>query len=100
MTNDFYTLIVVPHAKAKFRKLQVSVRLTKWVLGVLATATVALVAILVHYSWISVEVMELRHLRAENQALIAKTQAYEQNAGKLQAKLLLLQNMVTKLGVI
>ena len=39
MANEFYTLIVVPHAKARFRKFQVSVRLTRWVLaafGVLA----------------------------------------------------------------
>ena len=33
MANEFYTLIVVPHAKARFRKIQVSVRLTKWVVG-------------------------------------------------------------------
>ena len=37
MANEFYTLIVVPHAKARFRKFQVSVRLTKWVLGTGAT---------------------------------------------------------------
>jgi murein DD-endopeptidase MepM/ murein hydrolase activator NlpD len=100
MANDFYTLIVVPHAKAKFRKLQISVRLTKWVLGVSGLLALGLGAVLVHYSWITVEVGELRRLRIENQTLIAKTQAYEQNAGKLQAKLLLLQNLVTKLGVI
>jgi murein DD-endopeptidase MepM/ murein hydrolase activator NlpD len=99
MANDFYTLIVVPHAKAKFRKLQISVRLTKWVLGVGGILALALGAVLVHYSRITVEVSELRRLRVENQTLIAKTQAYEQNAGKLQAKLLFLQNMVTKLGV-
>ena len=33
MANEFYTLIVVPHAKARFRKFQVSVRLTRWVLA-------------------------------------------------------------------
>ena len=26
MANEFYTLIVVPHAKARFRKIQVSVK--------------------------------------------------------------------------
>jgi len=99
MANKFYTLIVVPHAKARFRKFQVSVRLTKWVLGAAAVLTLLLAGIITHYTWISVEVAELRRLRAENLALATKAQAYEQNAGKLQAKVLVLQNMVTKLGV-
>jgi murein DD-endopeptidase MepM/ murein hydrolase activator NlpD len=99
MANEFYTLIVVPHAKARFRKFQISVRLTKWVLGVAAVLALALVGILTHYTWINVEVAELRRLRVENLTLTTKAQAYEQNTGKLQAKLLTLQNMVMKLGV-
>jgi murein DD-endopeptidase MepM/ murein hydrolase activator NlpD len=99
MANEFYTLIVVPHAKAKFRKFQVSVRLTKWAMGIAATMALILVGVLAHYTWISVEVGELRRLRSENVALSTKAQAYEQNAAKLQAKLMTLQNMVMKLGV-
>ncbi|HSB61546.1 MAG TPA: M23 family metallopeptidase [Vicinamibacteria bacterium] len=99
MANDFYTLIVVPHAKARFRKFQVSVRLTKWVLAAAAGLALLLAGILSHYTWISVEVAELRRLRVENLTLATKAQAYEQNAGKLQAKVLVLQNMVMKLGV-
>ncbi|MGD8894734.1 MAG: M23 family metallopeptidase [Acidobacteriota bacterium] len=99
MANEFYTLIVVPHAKARFRKFQVSVRLTKWVLGALGFLAVALVAIVIHYTWINVEVAELQRLRGENLALAAKARAYEDNAGRLQARVLTLQNMVTKLGL-
>lgn len=99
MANEFYTLIVVPHAKARFRKVQVSVRLMKWVAGVSGTLALVLVAVLVHYSRIAFEVHELRHLRSENVELREKTQAYEQNAGKLQSKLDQLQTMVNKLGV-
>jgi murein DD-endopeptidase MepM/ murein hydrolase activator NlpD len=99
MANEFYTFIVVPHAKARFRKFQVSVRLTKWVLGTTAVLGVALVALLAHYGWISVQVVELKRLRTENRALATKAQAYEQNAAKLQAKVLALQNTVTKLGM-
>jgi murein DD-endopeptidase MepM/ murein hydrolase activator NlpD len=99
MANEFYTLIVVPHAKAKFRKFQVSVRLTKWAMGIGATLCLVLAGVLAHYTWISVEVAELRRLRNENVALSSKAQAYEQNAAKLQAKLMTLQNMVMKLGV-
>lgn len=99
MPNEFYTLIVVPHAKARFRKFQVSVRLTKWVMGAAGALVLMLVGILTHYTWISVEVAELRRLRAENLTLATKAQAYEQNAGRLQAKVLALQNVVTKLGI-
>jgi murein DD-endopeptidase MepM/ murein hydrolase activator NlpD len=99
MANEFYTLIVVPHAKARFRKFQVSVRLTKWVLASLAVMALALVGIVVHYTWISVEVAELKRLRGENLALATKARAYEENAGRLQARVLTLQNMVAKLGL-
>ncbi len=99
MANEFYTLIVVPHAKARFRKFQVSVRLTKWVLGALGFLAVGLVAIVAHYTWINVEVAELARLRGENLALAAKARAYEENAGRLQARVLTLQGMVTKLGL-
>ena len=99
MSNEFYTLIVVPHAKARFRKFQVSVRLTRWVLMSLAVLALALVGIVVHYTMISVEVAEMERLRGENLALATKARAYEENAGRLQARVLTLQNMVTKLGL-
>ena len=99
MANEFYTLIVVPHAKARFRKFQVSVRLTRWVLGAFGVLLLLLAGILTHYTWISVEVGELRRLRAENLVLATKAKAYEENTGQLQAKVLQLQNIVTKLGM-
>jgi murein DD-endopeptidase MepM/ murein hydrolase activator NlpD len=99
MSNEFYTLIVVPHAKARFRRFQVSVKLIKWVTGVSATVGLLLVVSLVHYTRIAVEVHELRRLRSENRALLTKTVEYEQNAGRLQVKLEYLQRTVTKLGV-
>jgi murein DD-endopeptidase MepM/ murein hydrolase activator NlpD len=99
MANEFYTLIVVPHAKARFRKFQVSVRLTRWVIWALCGLAAVLAGILTHYTWITVEVADLRHLRAENLALATKARAYEQNASQLQAKVLALQNIVTKLGM-
>jgi len=99
MADEFYTLIVVPHAKARFRKVQVSVKLMKWVGGGASIFAVALVAVLFHYTRIAYEVHELRHLRSENSELRQKTQEYEQNAGKMQTKLDQLQSMVKKLGV-
>jgi murein DD-endopeptidase MepM/ murein hydrolase activator NlpD len=99
MANEFYTLIVVPHAKARFRKFQVSVRLTKWVLGTTTILALGFSGTFVHYARLSGEVYELRQLRAENKALLSKTQEYELSAGKLQAKVQQLQSMVNKLGV-
>jgi len=99
MANEFYTLIVVPHAKARFRKFQVSVRLTRWVLAAFGVMACVLVGILAHYTWIAVEVAEIRRLRAENLALATKARAYEENAGHLQARVLQLQSVVTKLGI-
>jgi len=99
MANDYYTLIVVPHAKARFRKIQFSVRLAKWSAGVTAAVSVAVVALLCYYGRVAHEVFELRHLRSENQVLTARTKAYEENTSKLEAKVAQLQNMVTKLGV-
>ena len=99
MANEFYTLIVVPHAKARFRKFQVSVKLTRWVLTALGVLALMLTGILAHYTWIAVEVAEVKRLRAENLALATKAKAYEENAGQLQAKLLALQGLVNKLGV-
>jgi murein DD-endopeptidase MepM/ murein hydrolase activator NlpD len=99
MANEFYTLIVVPHARARFRKFQVSVRLTRWVLWAAGVMALLLVGILAHYTWIAVEVAEVRRLRVENLALATKARAYEENTGELQAKVLQLQSIVTKLGI-
>lgn len=95
MVSDSYTVIVVPHAKARFRKVQLSLRLTKWAGAAIAGTAAVVAVILVHYAVIQREVRELRHLRAENAALVAKTKEYEQ----LGVKLRTLQGMVTKLGV-
>jgi murein DD-endopeptidase MepM/ murein hydrolase activator NlpD len=99
LANGFYTFIVVPHAKARFRQFQVSVRLAKWTFAVLGFATLVLTGVLIHYTSISAEVFELRRLRTENAALLVRTREYEQNAGQLQAKVNRLQNTVMKLGV-
>jgi murein DD-endopeptidase MepM/ murein hydrolase activator NlpD len=99
MAHEFFTVIVVPHAKARFRKIQVPLKLAKWAIGGATVFVLALSGILVHYSRVAAEVYELRRLRAENQILTQKTQEYEQNAGKLQAKVEHLHGIVSKLGI-
>lgn len=99
MPHKSFTLIVVPDAKARFRKIQIPVRLAKWTAGVLVVGCLAVSAMLVHYFWISAEVAELQRLRAENESLTQRARNYELNVGKLQAKVVSLQKMVDKLGV-
>jgi len=99
MANEFYTVIVVPHAKARFRQIRVPVRLAKWTLTLAGALGFMVVGVMVHAARITIEINDLRRLRTENSELLTKTRTYEENAGKLQAKVLQLQNMVTKLGV-
>jgi murein DD-endopeptidase MepM/ murein hydrolase activator NlpD len=99
MTQQSFTLIVVPHAKARFRKIQVPVRLAKWSAAVCVAGGIVVSAMLAHYFWIKVEVDELKRLRVENQSLQQKAKTYEQNVGKLQERVVSLQKMVDKLGV-
>jgi murein DD-endopeptidase MepM/ murein hydrolase activator NlpD len=99
MANEFYTLIVVPHAKARFRQIRVPVRLAKWTFTAVGVVGFTVAGVLVHYARITAEIHDLRRLRTENSELLTKTRTYEENAGKLQAKVLQLQTMVTKLGV-
>jgi murein DD-endopeptidase MepM/ murein hydrolase activator NlpD len=99
MANEFYTVIVVPHAKARFRQIRVPVRLAKWTLTFAGILGFMVVGVMVHAARITIEINDLRRLRTENSELLTKTRTYEENAGKLQAKVLQLQNMVTKLGV-
>jgi murein DD-endopeptidase MepM/ murein hydrolase activator NlpD len=99
MANDFYTLIVVPHAKARFRKFQVSAAILRRAVWSAGIGTVVLAGILTHYVRLSIDSVELKRLRAENSTLRNRAQEYEQNTGKLTAKVNQLQSIVNKLGV-
>ena len=83
MANEFYTLIVVPHAKARFRKFQISVKLTKWAArrggragagGDAASSSTT--------RWIAVEVAELQRLRPRTRSLSAKTRDLRAERGQ------------------
>ncbi len=99
MSNDFFTLIVVPHAKARFRKFQVSVRVTRWLATGASVAFLVFSAFGLHYARVASEVRQLRNLRAQNEALLTKNQEYADGTQRLQARVQNLQNIVTKLGV-
>jgi murein DD-endopeptidase MepM/ murein hydrolase activator NlpD len=99
MANDFYTLIVVPHAKAQFRKFEVSVRLLKraaWTGGVAsALSVVTLGYVFYDYARLRVDRTEVVRLRAENADLLK----FKEDTPKLQEKVVQLQSLVNKFGV-
>lgn len=99
MANDSYTLVVVPHAKARFRKFSVSVRFLRWCASIAGVGSVLLLAVFVHYVRLRVDSRELKRLKTENSALLVKTAEYEANTGRLTAKVHQLEQIVTKLGV-
>lgn len=99
MAQEFYTLILVPHAKARFRKFQVSVKLLKWSAGVAAALAVAFCVMALLYTRSFVQLRRLHVLETDNQALAVKAQEYESNAARMQARLRMLEGMVNKLSV-
>jgi murein DD-endopeptidase MepM/ murein hydrolase activator NlpD len=99
MVQEFYTVIVVPHAKAKFRRFQIRVKAAKWAAGIAGGLSLVVCGMLAHYAFITTQVHELRQLRARNAGLLTRNQEYERNTTLLQAKVHKLQGMVTKLGV-
>jgi murein DD-endopeptidase MepM/ murein hydrolase activator NlpD len=58
-----------------------------------------LAGVLTHYSILTGELVSLRNVAAENEALKARTLEYERVAGRLQSQVLTLQRTVNKLGV-
>lgn len=99
MANEFYTLIVVPHAKARFRKFQISVKLVKWAGTTAAVLGLILAVMLVHYTRVAFQVRRLQSVEQANQVLSIRNQQFEASTAKLQAQVVTLQGMVTKLGV-
>jgi murein DD-endopeptidase MepM/ murein hydrolase activator NlpD len=71
----------------------------RWGLRLLATASLVLAGVLVHYVWLTGQTFELHQLRDENEQLSKRTAAYEANVGRLEAQIASLQSVVNKLGV-
>jgi murein DD-endopeptidase MepM/ murein hydrolase activator NlpD len=99
MADGFYTLIIVPHAKARFRKIRIPIRLVQWGTVALVLLSCLAAITMIYTTRMSWEVYSLRRLRTENAALVAKTREYEQRHGLLETRLHELEGIVTKLGV-
>jgi murein DD-endopeptidase MepM/ murein hydrolase activator NlpD len=99
MARESYTLIFVPHARAKFRKFHIPVNVARWSVRLAAVGTLALGGVLAHYAWLTGQMFELGQLRDQNAELSQKTTEYEANVGRLEAQIASLQSVVNKLGV-
>jgi murein DD-endopeptidase MepM/ murein hydrolase activator NlpD len=99
VAQAYYTLILVPDARSAFRKIRVSVRLVRAVMGAAAAVVLALGGLLVHYARLSGQVSELNALRRENTALSEQTRRYADSLVQLQGRMAGLQSRVAKLGV-
>ncbi len=96
---DFFTVIFVPNARAKFRKYQVPLKLARVAGRVAAGGGVLLVLAMLHYATLLFEVSRLRKVDAESRDLVNKTHQIEQDAAALRARMGQLATTVNKLGV-
>lgn len=96
---DFFTVILVPNARAKFRKYQIPLNVARVAGRVGAVLGVLLVGALIHYAALLFEVSKLRKVEAESRDLLSKTRQIEQDAAALRAQMAQLGGMVNKLGV-
>jgi murein DD-endopeptidase MepM/ murein hydrolase activator NlpD len=98
-TPDFFTVIFVPNARAKFRKYQIPLNVAKIAGRVGIGLGIVLVGALLHYSTLVFEVSRLRKVEAESRNLLTKTHQIEQDAAALRAQMGQLSGIVNKLGV-
>jgi murein DD-endopeptidase MepM/ murein hydrolase activator NlpD len=98
-TPDFFTVIFVPNARAKFRKYQVPHHAARIAGRAAAVAGILLAAVLFHYASLLFEVSRLRTVEAESHNLLAKTHQIERDAAALRAQMGQLNGIVNKLGV-
>ncbi|MBX7183655.1 MAG: M23 family metallopeptidase [Vicinamibacteria bacterium] len=96
---DFFTVIFVPNARAKFRKYQIPLNVAKIAGRAAAVFGVVLAGALIHYSALLFEVSRLRKVEEESRNLLTKTHQIEQDAAALRAQMGQLSGIVTKLGV-
>ena len=100
MDGKRYTIILVPHTRAKFRKFQVSSRLL-WS-GVAALGLVIATAATLGWLFLAAPVDETQvaHLRHENNELRHVNQSFEQNIRQLQGQLAAYEERTRKLAIV
>ncbi|HEV8631076.1 MAG TPA: peptidoglycan DD-metalloendopeptidase family protein [Thermoanaerobaculia bacterium] len=100
MDGKRYTIILVPHTRAKFRKFQVS---TTVLWSLLSVAGLLIVTAAV-FGWLflaaPVDETQVSHLRHENSQLRQVNQSFEQNIRQLQGQLAAYEERTRKLAIV
>ncbi len=100
MTEDFWTLIVVPHARARFRKIRIPLRTLRFAMIGGAGLILAVLILFARFARVSWEESEVEGLRRENHTLKAEKKEYERQIVTLQKAHEQLGGVIAKLGVI
>ena len=100
MDGKRYTIILVPHTRAKFRKFQISSRLL-WS-GVIAAGLVLAAATVLGWLYLAAPVddTQVARLRHENTELRHVNQSFEQNIRQLQGQLTAYEERTRKLAIV
>jgi hypothetical protein len=96
----YHTVIVVPHARARFRKLRISTR--QLVVAVAAVAVVSLASIFTTWSFFTktVDLKELEQVREENEALRHVNRSFEDSIRTLQKQLGEFEDRTRQLAIV
>lgn len=99
MARKFYTIMIVPHNRAKFRNLHVSKNFLLFSAALAAVLTVATV-LLPRYLLLSREQgRTLEQLRLENEALRSANDAYDHDVAQLRTRLADYEQMANKFAL-
>ena len=99
MARRFYTLILVPHAGAKFRKIHLSKRIAILLISFLGLVAVMAGTLTFHYVVFYGDIHELRRLRMVDAELRRQNLDYEVSVEHLNNQVTSLQDFVKKLSV-
>jgi len=100
MDKRYSTIIFVPHARAKFRKLKVSHRLLFSVLSVVTSSLCLSTFFSVQYFTSLSQTHELSKLRVENRELQAANEGFSKSVDALRTQLRAVEDRTHKLAIV
>jgi murein DD-endopeptidase MepM/ murein hydrolase activator NlpD len=100
MDGKRYTIILVPHTRAKFRKIQVSSTALWVAVGIVGLLIASAAVIGWTYLASPIDDTQVAHLRHENNELRHVNQSFEQNIRELQGQLAAYEERTRKLAIV
>ena len=96
----YHTVIVVPHARARFRKLRISNRQLAIAVSVIAVLTLASIFTTWSFFTKTVNLQELTQVRAENESLRQVNRSFEDSIRTLQKQLGEFEDRTRQLAIV